>query len=261
MNNKTKQSEKTAKWYIDKVLAAAVPVFVIAAVIIIALGYEQSDALSAAGFLMFPLISILISPNAAMYALKDMKDWKKIFYGKGNLEKFKDSKDFYSVKTPLSFEKKILRTVIKGQILDVLTVIAVLFIGSVAGVLIMVFHESRVVAPGDLIGAILHVKMQRRIGSAFFILLAIAVLGLPVFVYYVTNAVYRIRIVTAHKYMAYHAIVKHINKYVIRIDRDGRHYKYDYSTLVGMKEDQICDTPAILVFIPDDVLVFPDKSD
>lgn len=34
---------------------------------------------------------------------------------------------------------------------------------------------------------------------------------------------------------------------------------YKYGTLVGMKENQVNDTPATLIFIPDDVLIFPDE--
>jgi hypothetical protein len=40
-------------------------------------------------FIMLPAISILVAPNAALYALRDMKDWKKIFYDKGNLGKIR----------------------------------------------------------------------------------------------------------------------------------------------------------------------------
>ena len=92
-----------------------------------------------------------------------------------------------------------------------------------------------------------------------FILLVIAVFGFPVLVYYLTNAIYKLRTVAGHKYMAYHAVVKSVNSYKIKIERDGRKYEYKYGTLVGMKENQIKDTPATLIFIPDDVLVFPDE--
>lgn len=60
--------------------------------------------------------------------------------------------------------------------------------------------------------------------------------------------------------MAYHAVVKYMNSYNMKIDSDGRRYEYKYGILVGMKEKQVHDTPAVLIFIPDDVLIFPDEK-
>ena len=90
-------------------------------------------------------------------------------------------------------------------------------------------------------------------------LVVAVVFGFPVFVYCLTNAIYKLRIVTRHEYMAYHAVVRGVNGYKMRIDCDGRRYEYKFSTVVGMRSDQICDTPAVLIFIPDDVLIFPDE--
>ena len=39
----------------------------------------------------------------------------------------------------------------------------------------------------------------------------------------------------------------------------NKQYKNKYCILVGMREKQIDNTPAVLIFIPDDVLVFPDE--
>ena len=258
---KNAKKEKTAKWYLDKLLAALVPVYVIAALTIIAWGNDNSEVTLTVGILMFPVISILISPNAAMYAFRDQKGWKRIIYGNGNLENFKDSKDFHSVKTPVSFENKILRAVIKGQILDILTVVSVLFVVATVYLISMVCHETSAVAQGNLIGAIINVRAEHKMGFMFFVLLFIVVFGFPVFIYYVSSAIYRIRIVTGHKYTAYHVIVQSIDDSVLRINRDKRQYKYKYSTLVGMREKQIHDTPATLIFIPDNVFVFPDTPE
>ena len=60
--------------------------------------------------------------------------------------------------------------------------------------------------------------------------------------------------------MAYHAVVKYMDTYKMVIDSGNRKYEYKYSTLVGMKEKQVHDTPAVLIFIPDDVLIFPDEK-
>ena len=255
------KTEKTVKWYIDKFIAGLVPVLVIAALVMIVLYSEEDNAvLYVMGFLIFPILSIVISPNAALYSLKDMKGWKKIFYGKGNLEKFKDNKDFYKVKTPLSYERKIYWAVVKDQFLNVATVVVIMFLISVITILAMMRGVPGGVSPGNLIVAVIYVRARRSMGFMFFMLLFIAVFGFPIFVWYVTNAVSKLRIISKHEYIAYHAVVESVNGYVMRIDSDGRKYKYDYCTLIGMKAKQVKKTPATLVFIPDDVLMFPDKQ-
>lgn len=212
-----------------------------------------------AGFLMFPVLSILIAPNAVLYALKDSKDWRGIFYGKGTLQRFKDNEDFYRVKTPVDFEKRIYRAVIKDQLLNISTLVAFMFIIAVAGVIAILTYDSHTVSPGDVIGAVRYVNLRRGTGYMGFLLLLVLIFGFPVFVYSITNTIYKLRIVSGHKYMAYHAIVERMNGYVMKIDCDGRRYEYKYSTLVGMRSGQIQDTPAVLIFVPDDVLIFPDE--
>lgn len=258
--NKTKKAkEKTTRWYVDKFLVALVPLLVVAAIVLIVKGYEDDEMIMYAGFLMFPAISILIAPNAVLYALKDAKGWQRIFYGKGNLQKYKDNKDFHWVKTPVDFEKKIFRAVVKNQILNISTAVAVMFIIAVAGLIAIATYDSHSVSPGDVFGAIRYVSLRRGTGYMAFMLIVVVVFGFPLFVYYVTCTIYKLRTVTGHKYLAYHAIVKSVNTYQMRINCDGRHYEYKYSTLVGMRPGKIQDTPAVLIFIPDDVLIFPDE--
>ena len=128
-----KKNKKTSRWYVDKFLAALVPVWVLSAIFLIAVGADGNEMAMYAGSLMFPVISILIAPNAAMYAVKDMKDWKKVFYGNGNLHSFKDTKEFFMMKAPVDFEKKLFRAVVRDQILNITTLISLMFVGAVAG--------------------------------------------------------------------------------------------------------------------------------
>lgn len=257
---KPAKKEKTAKWYVDKYLAALVPAWVICAIVLIAVGSGENDIVMAAGFLMFPVMSILIAPNAALYAVRDMKGWERIFYGNGNLENFKQNKDFYPVKVPVAFEKKLFLAVIKDQILNILTAVSLMFIAAVFGLISILTYVSHSASPGDLIDAILYVRLRRETGVMAFLLLLVVVFGFPVFVYYITNAIYKLRIVSGHKYMAYHAVVGSIDSGTMRIDCDGRHYKYKYCTPVGMKPKQVKNTPAVLIFIPYDVFIFPDSA-
>ena len=260
-NGKAAKTTKPVKWYVDKLLAGLVPVLVIAAlVLIITYSEEDNPVLYVTGFLIFPVLSVAISPNAALYSLKDMKDWKKIFYGKGNLENFKDNKDFYKVKPPLPYERRIYWAVVKDQFLNVATVLVIMFFISVIAILKMMRGVPDGIAPGNLIGAIIYVRAKRAMGFRFFVLLLIAVFGFPMFVWYVTNAISKLRIISKHEYIAYHAVVASVNGYVMHINSDdGRKYKYDYCSLIGMKAKQVNNTPATLVFIPDDVLMFSDE--
>jgi len=256
---KNQKTKKTVRWYIDKFLAGFVMVWVITAVFLIAVGAGENETVMYAGFLMFPLISILIAPNAAMYAIKDTKGWKDIFYGKGNLENFKDNEDFYLMKAPVAFEKRVFWTVVKDQFLNIFTAVSFMVITATVGLISILTYDSHSVSPGDIIGAIFYVRVRRGTGFMAFILLLIVVFGFPLFVYYITNAIYKLRTVTTHKYIAYHAVVNSVNTYKVRIDNAGRHYEYKFGTLVGMREKQVKDTPAVLIFIPDDVLIFPDE--
>ena len=264
-NGKAKKSkkntkEKTAKWYVDKFLAFLILAGIIIAVFLIAVGSGEDEVMMYTGFLLFPFMSILVSPNAVLYALKDLKNWKDIFYGKGNLESFKDNKDFYWVKAPVAFEKRLVLAVIKDQILNLSALASFMIIGAIAGIISILTYDSHRVAPGDILGAIIYVRVRRGTGVMAFILIIIAVFGFPILVYFITNVINTFRIIAGHKYLAYHAVVKRVDSYKVTINQDGRHYEYKYGTLVGMRESQVQDTPATLIFIPDDVLIFPDEK-
>ena len=241
--------------YPDDVLIVFVFLAVGAAVTLFALGDNDIEYLIALA--MFPAVGIISTPNAVRYALKDMAKWEKIFYGNGNLHRCKEDKNFYKVKTPVSFERKLYKAVFKNQVLDHVTVIALMLLIVNAGIVRMIIGKHKA-APG-LIGAIVHVKIERSAGFLFFAMVFIAAFGIPILAYYITNAACRLRVVKKHKYIAYHAVVKSVRSYKISINDNGRHYSYKYATCVGIREKNVHDTKAVLIFIPDDVLVFPDK--
>lgn len=254
------KNEKTTRWYTDKYIAMFVPVWITAALVIIAFSSDGSDTLLAAGFLMFPVASIAVAPNGALLARKNLKNWEQIFYGKGNLHKLKDTEDFYPIEPPLPYEKRILLAALKNCILNIGTIAVMAFVISVSAILRMVYDSYHETVKGDLFASVAHVKAERAEGFMFFAFLFVMVFGFPIFTYFVSDAINKLRLVSAHKYLAYHAIVKSVKNYVLLVDHKGRHYKYNYATLIGMSEKKIKDTPATLVFLPDDVLIFPDKQ-
>ena len=85
--------------------------------------------------------------------------------------------------------------------------------------------------------------------------------AIPIFAYYITNAVYKLRIVKRHEYIVYHAIVDKVDTLKLRINNSGMHYEYDYCSCVGIRAKNINKTKAILIFVPDDLLLFPDNEE
>ena len=252
----TEKKNRFTKNFPDDVIIVFIFMIIGAAVTLIALGNNDIEYLVALA--IFPAVGLISTPNAVRYALKDMEKWEKIFYGNGNLHRCKENENFYKVKTPVSFEKKLFWAVFKNQVLDHVTVIVIMLLILNAGIARMLIGEHQA-SPG-LIGAIVHVRRERATGFLFFAMVIIAAFGIPILAYYITNAACRMSVVRKHKYIAYHAIVKNVRTYKICINDEGRHYSYKYTTCVGIREKNVHDTKAILIFIPDDVLVFPDKE-
>ena len=243
-----KKNKKTKKWYIDKICVCLIPVWITASAVIMSFSGED-NIYSIIGFVMFVLIGIIATPNVIGYAIKDMKNWEIILKSNGNLHKGNPTKDFYKVGSKVPFEKKLYLSVIKIQLLDIWAVITFLLFFVILG-LFSITHESSY--SGGILSAVIHVKAQRADGYLFFILLFIASFWIPILAYYITNTIYKLRVVRKHKYIAYH---------VIRINNNGKFYKYNYCTCVGIKAKNVHNTKATLVFIPDEVLLFPDKED
>ena len=242
--------------YTEDVLFVLIFLAVGAAVTLFALG-ENNNIDFLVALAIFPAVGIITTPNAVRYALKDMKKWEKIFYSNGNLHSCKEDENFYKVKTPVSFERKLYWAVFKNQVLDHVVVISLMLLIVIRGIE-RIIYGSHKAAPG-LIGAIVHVRIERSTGFLFFAMIIIAAFCIPILAYYITNAACRLSVVRKHKYIAYHAIVKSVKSYKININDKGRHYSYKYATCVGIREKNVHDTRAVLIFIPDDVLVFPDN--
>ena len=254
------KKEKNRKWYIDKILIALIPVWMTFALVFFTFYNEEDDKI----FLILPIvvficIGIIATPNAVIYALNDMKEWKNIFYKKGNLNTHKNVTGFYRMQAPVPFERKLYFAVLKDQILNLYTVAIVIF-GWIIMALFSGSTES-VGAPFDIVYAIVHTKATRAAGFLFFGAVFFSAFWIPIFAYYITNAVYKLRIVKRHEYIVYHAIVDKVDTFKLRINNSGMHYEYDYCSCVGIRAKNINKTKAILVFVPDDLLLFPDNEE
>ena len=257
---KDNKKEKNSRWYLDKKLIAFMPILMTSATVLISFAFEEGEtSCLIIGIIMYLFIGIITTPNVVKYALNDMKDWQKIFYQKGNLGSVDNSKDFYKIKFATNLERKIYFAVIKEQILNiqVVAICIILFLGIT---FFSMSVDSEGVKAGNISAAITYVKSERAEGPAFFISVFLISFWIPIFAYYITNAIYKLRIVHKREYIAYHAIVNSVNGNVIKISDKKRHYKYEYCTCVGIRQSKVNKTKATLIFIPDDVLLIPDKE-
>ena len=112
-HRRTDKNILVTRSYTDVVLIVLIFLAVGAAVTLIALNKDNNiDLLTAVA--IFPAVGLITTPNAVRYSLKDMKQWERIFYGNGNLHRCKEDKDYYKVKTPVSFERRLFWAVFKS---------------------------------------------------------------------------------------------------------------------------------------------------
>lgn len=256
---KTEKKEKDKKWYIDKILITFIPVWVVATFILMAFSHWDDNLIFFyISLAIYIIIGISICPNAVLYALKDSKNWKSIFYKKGNLGKIKKDNSFYRMETPISFERKILFVVIKKRFLNFIILILCLVI--FAFIAVWAINNSNIDFNGGIIHSIIHTKAKRGVGFFFFGLIFLGIFSIPILAYYVTNVINEIKVILKHDYIAYHAIVNKVEESKIRFNRIGVYYQYDYYTCVGIRAKKINNTESILIFLPDDLLIFPVKK-
>lgn len=249
---------KPRKWYVNCILISLTLNLIITAMTIFTLQPGDGIINYIIGFCIFPFIGIITTPNVVKYVKKDTEKWKSILYSKGNLHKIKESKDYYRLQTPVSFEKKILLEVYKHQILNILVVIGIMVFIIFLSVHHMISDYSYT---DNVVTNIIHTRANRRFGFIFFLMIIFLAFGIPIVAFYISNALKKIRVVKNHQYIAYHVIVSGVRDNKLTIYNKKIHYTYNYCTCVGIKEEEIHNTPAILVFIPDDVLLFPDSEE
>lgn len=257
MRNSDNERVKPLKWYINNILIALTTNLIITALTVITLQPNDGIINALIGFAMFPFIGIITTPNIVRYVKKDTETWKHIFYRNGNLQNTKKSDKYYRVKPPVAFEKKLLHAVYKNQFLNVLVVIGIMaIIIFVCGHYMVTDHSYT----DNVVTNIMITRAHRSFGFVFFLTLIFLAFGIPIIAFYISNSLKKIGVVRNHEYIVYHAIVTSVRNYKITIFDGNVHYTYKYCTCVGIKEKEINRTPATLIFIPDDVFLFPDNE-
>lgn len=257
--NSDSENVKPFKWYLNCVLISLTITLIITALTVFTLQPDNNGVINyLVGFLIFPFIGIISTPNIVKYVNKDTVKWKNIFYDNGNLEKIKNSDDFYYVKNPVPFEKKLLKALYKNQFLNVLVVIAFMLFVIFIGVRYMSHDHSYT---ENVVMNLMTVRAKRAFGLVFFFMIIFLAFGIPIIAFYVSNALKKIRVVKNHEYIAYHAIVSGVRNGKINIYNGSKYYKYNYCTCVGIKEKNVHFIKATLIFVPDDVFLFPDTDE
>ena len=256
IRNSDSENVQPFKWYVNCVFISFTISNIITAIFVFISGDNVLNFLI--GFCMFPLTGIIATPNIVNYTKKDNSKWKGIFYNNGNLNSTKTTEDFYRVHTPVSFEKKLLSAVYKNQFLNILVVIGIMLFVIFLCVHYMGSDHSYT---GNAILDIMRLRARKAAGFIFFLTIIFVTFGIPILAFYLGNAFKKIRVVRNHEYIAYHAIVSGVHNGKINIYNGRKHYSYNYCTCVGIKEKDVHFTPATLIFIPDDVFLFPDNED
>ena len=257
IRDKEIENVKPVKWYIDKILISLTVNLIITALTVFTLQSGEGVINYLVGFAIFPFIGIITTPNVIKYVIKDTEKWKHIFYKNGNLENTKKLDKYYRVKPPVAFEKKLLFAVYKNQFLNVLVVIGVMAVIIFLSVNYMATDHSYT---DNVITNIIQIRANRSFGCIFFSMIIFLTFGIPIIAFYISNSLKKIRIVRNHEYIVYHAIVTSVDNSKITIFDGNIHYTYKYCTCVGIKEKNINRTPATLIFVPDDVFLFPDNE-
>ena len=256
--DKVPEKKKTLKWHFDKQLIPMYVVGITTALVLITTRYDDNEGLYLiTGAALFPLMGITATPNIVRYALREMKDWKDAFYKRGNLYKSKDSTDFYRIRKPLPCEGRMCFTVVRNQLMILVGVILVMLL------IVYAYISSRSVPDsvpaGDIAQAVIFVRRRRGQGPLFFMMIFVVTFAIPIIAYCITYAVNKLRVIVRYEYIAYHVNVKKVDGSEVTIDRDGKVFHYKDCTLVGIRAKKVNNTGATLVFIPDDILLIPDK--
>ena len=253
------KKEKNVKWYIDKILFALTPVWMTVAMVLYSFYNEEDEVIYLLfSVILFLIIGIISTPNVVIYALKDMKNWKDIIYKNGNLGYCKNAKGFYRTNKRVPYERRLFFTVLRDQLLDIFTIVLVILF-LVMRYLFLKSSDS-FEGKGNIFYAIIHTKSIRADGYMFFGAVFLAAFWIPIFAYYITNAIYKLRVVKRHEYIVFHAIVDEVDTFKLRIKNKYVNFKYDYCSCVGIKAKDINKTKSILIFVPDDLVLFPDNE-
>ncbi|MBR3517658.1 MAG: hypothetical protein IKO10_15255 [Lachnospiraceae bacterium] len=248
------EKKKTLKWRLDKYLIPMYVVGFISALVLITTRFDDPEKIYlSVGFKIFPMMGIIATPNIVRHVIREKKGWKKNFYESDNLHKTKDSKEFYKVKQPLSFERAINIEVLKNNLVMLASVLVVLSL-----IVLYLMHTLKGLTPNDIYNSGYNKKMMAK-GLEFLFLVFLFTVAIPIIAYCITSLEYELKMIHDHEYIAYHAVVQKADGSTITIDKDGKLFHYENCSYVNIDPKTINNTKGTLVFVPDDVMFIPDE--
>lgn len=242
--NTPKKQPKTFKWYLDKVLMVPVGALALFGALALLAGKDEYDGelmLFGVGIMVFA--GLLASPNIVLYGIKDSRDWKSKAFkdkkGRSFEEKLYKEPSFYKLKDPSPYHDKVSFGVTREAALNfggLIILIAFLLIRPVIAFLF---------------------GLPRNSAKGFAVISAVLTCLIPSFVYNVTCSAYRIRAFRRREYFACHAVVKSVDNFEMCISGEYGSYEFQYCRCLGIREKDVRDTEAILVFVPGEVYLIP----
>ena len=239
MKQKKKNEKKRPR---DRIRWWAVGALVITGVVLSIIGSENDNtALTVVGAAMLPGAGIVITPRVVREAFNDNKSWKS--RGGDQRNKLYRAGMFGEVSDMLPYQSKLLWGVRREALWNLFILLLVL-----GGVLV-----------GCWFG-IVNGSAKNEFAS-FLLIIGIVTFGIPIAAYNIACSVYRIRTVKRRGYDACRTVVKGANGLHMWImDDKERVIKFDYCRRLGIRAKDIHDTKVILVFVPDEVYLLPDRE-
>lgn len=242
--NTPKKQPKTFKWYLDKVLMVPVGAMALFGALSLLAGRDDEDAeLMLFGVAIMVFAGLLASPNIVLYGIKDSRGWEKKAFedkkGRSFEEKLYKETSFYRINDPSPYHEKVRFGVTREAVLN----FGALFI------LIAYLLIRPVIA--FLFG------LPRSRAKGFALIAVVLTCLIPSFVYNVTCSVYRILAFRRREYFACHAVVKSVDNFEMCISGKYGVYEFKYCRCLGIREKDVHDTEAVLVFVPGEVYLIP----
>ena len=196
--------------------------------------------------LILPCIGIVITPKRVKNAINKIKKWEES--QRKNNERRKDEED-YKLRKSDAFAKQLYWVVFKHQFKNIF-----LGIGGVIFLLLLAIHKfsGNTIPVGRF--------AERGVLFALITFIMIAIFGIPVFVVFMTTSICRLKLVKNKRFQAYHVIAKRADDKKLVIEGGVGAKQYEYPVCVGIRKKDVHDTKAVLVLLPDLVMIIPEEK-
>lgn len=247
---------KKNKLNLNKKLLRILYLLLLIGFILIVVGAQNdNDVIMYIGFSLFPLFGILKIPSAIKSANNECKLLDKKY---GDRKFNLDKKLLKNENIDIYHSKIVFKTIISVIINVLLILIVMVFLFYIVGYFFVNDGPSRL-RECSMVRQILP-KYRNIEGVALLIIFGIMIFGIPIFVYYITYNLYKVRMILNKRYSSYCAKVSEIdskNKVHLIGKTDNYTYILDNYKCIGISRKNILNKDVILVFGLEDVYILP----